>query len=144
MAINRTEANLRFCDPNIEPSTRHYGSLWSRRPDLFNYTEGGFCKVMTPRGWLSTWSGLSSRAVTADNLRKVKVPTLLLYYTGDNCIFPPLGERLLEASAAQDKELVFMEGDHFGYPNPDKPGEGGREGASRTVVAWLQDRFGAR
>jgi hypothetical protein len=144
MAINRTEANLRFCDPHIDPSSREYGSLWSRRPELFNYTEGGFCKVMTPRGWLSTWSGLSSRAVTTDNIRNVTVPTLLLNYTGDNCAFPPLAEQLLEASGASDKELVFLEGDHFGYPNPDKPGEGGREAASRTVVSWLKDRFPAR
>ncbi len=143
MTINRTEANLCFCDPSIDPSTRDYGSLWSRRPDLFNYTEGGFCKIMTPRGWLSTWSGLSSRAVTEDNIRGVRVPTLLLYFTGDNCIFPSLAERLHAASGATDKELIFIEGDHFGYPNPDKPTEGGRQAAAKSIVAWLKDRFRA-
>jgi hypothetical protein len=141
MTINRTEANLCFCDPSIDPSTRGYGSLWSRRPDLFNYTEGGFCKVMTPRGWLSTWSGLSSRAVTEDNISLVTVPTLLLFYTGDNGIFPSLATRLLDASGASDKELVLIEGDHFGFPNPENSKEGGREAAELTVVPWLKDRF---
>jgi hypothetical protein len=144
MTINRTEANPRFCDPSIDPSTRGYGSLWSRRPDLFNYTEAGFGKVMTPRGWLSTWSGLSSRAVTEDNIRLVAVPTLLLFYTGDNGIFPSLAERLLAASGASDKELVLIEGDHFGFPNPENPNEGGREVAGRTIISWLKDRFPGR
>jgi len=141
LTINRTEANLAFCDPSIDPSTRDYGSLWSRRPDLFNYTEAGFCKIMTPRGWLSTWSGLSSRAVTMENIPRVRIPTLLLYFTGDNCIFPSLANELLQASGASDKELVFMEGDHFGYPNPEKPTKGGRIPAGEIVTSWLRDRF---
>ncbi|HIF10374.1 MAG TPA: alpha/beta hydrolase [Sneathiellales bacterium] len=141
MTINRTEANLAFCDPSIDPSTRDYGSLWSRRPDLFNYTEAGFCKVMTPRGWLSTWSGLSSRAVTEENIVLVTIPTLLLYFAGDNCIFPSLAHDLLAACGASDKELIFMEGDHFGYPNPDRPKEGGRAQAGAAVIDWLKPRF---
>lgn len=144
MTINRTEANLAFCDRTLDPSTRDYGSLWSRRPDIFNYTEAGFCKIMTPRGWLSTWSGLSSRAVTGENIKTVKIPTLLLYYTSDNCIFPSLADDLLAASGAPDKELVLMEGDHFGYPNPDKPNEGARQQAGVTVASWLKERYPGR
>ncbi|MBZ0251938.1 MAG: alpha/beta hydrolase, partial [Candidatus Methylomirabilis sp.] len=62
MVIHRTEAHPAYCDPSIHPSTRDIGSFFPVRPDIFNYMEPGFAKYLTPRGWLSTWSGISSKA----------------------------------------------------------------------------------
>jgi hypothetical protein len=144
MEIHRTEANLTYTDLSICPSARDYGSLWSPRPDLFNYMEAGFGKYQTPRAWLSTWSGLSSRAAVLDNLPKVTIPTLVVNYTGDHAIYPQESEMMYQQSPAQDKQLVHVDADHFGYPLKDKPTQGGRDSAMRIIVRWLRERFPAR
>ncbi|MEW6296537.1 MAG: alpha/beta hydrolase [Thermodesulfobacteriota bacterium] len=144
MEIHRTEANLTYTDPSIHPSARDYGSLWSPRPDLFNYMEAGFGKYQTPRAWLSTWSGLSSRAAVLDNLPRVTIPTLVVNYTGDHAIYPQESEAIYQYSPAADKQLAHVDADHFGYPLKDTPNQGGRDGAMRVIVQWLLERFPAR
>jgi hypothetical protein len=144
MLIHRTEANPAFTDPSINPSSREYGSIISPRPDVFNYSEAGFAKYMTPRGWLSTWSGLSSRASVLDNIPKVKAPTLVVNYTGDHSIYPADSEATLARSGASDKKLVNIDADHFGFPLASRPNQGGRAGAAKAIVEWLRERFPAR
>jgi hypothetical protein len=144
MVIHRTEANPAFTDPSITPSSRDYGSIISPRPDLLNYSEAGFSKYMTPRGWLSTWSGLSSRASVLDNIAKVKIPTLVVNYTGDHSIYPEDSQAVLQHSAAADKRLVNIDADHFGFPLASRPNHGGRPAAGRVTVEWLRERFPAR
>jgi hypothetical protein len=144
MEIHRTEANLTYTDLSICPSSRDYGSIFTPRPDLFNYTEAGFAKYQTPRAWLSTWSGLSSRAAVLDNLPKVTIPTLVVNYTGDNAIYPQDSEAVYQQSPATDKQIAHIDGDHFGFPLPSKPNQGGREGAMKVIVQWLRERFPTR
>ncbi len=141
LTIYRTEANLAYCDLSIKPSSRDVGSLFSPRPDLFNYMEVGFGRYQTPRAWLSTWSGLSSRAAVLENLPPITVPTLVVNYTGDHAIFPPDAEAIYHHSPASDKALHHVDGDHFGFPLPSKPHQGGRAGALKIIVEWLRERF---
>ena len=144
MEIHRTEANLAYTDPSIHPSSRDYGSLWSPRPDLFNYTEAGFAKYQTPRAWLSNWSGLSANASVLDNIGKVSVPTLVINHSGDHAIYPADSEAMYHASAASDKQLHQVDADHFGYPLPSKPNQGGRDASLKVITAWLKERFPGR
>jgi pimeloyl-ACP methyl ester carboxylesterase len=144
MEIHRTEANLTYTDQSLCPSSRDYGSLWSPRPDLFNYLEAGFGKYQTPRAWLSTWSGLSSRAAVLDNISKVTVPTLVINYTGDHAIYPEESEAIYQQSPAKDKQFAQVDADHFGYPLPSKPNQGGRGESMKLITQWLHDRFPAK
>lgn len=144
MVIHRTEANPAFTDPSIGRSARDYGSILSPRPDLFNYSEAGFSKYMTPRAWLSTWSGLSSRASVLDNVAMITVPTLVVNYTGDHSIYPEDSEAVLQHSAASDKQLINVDADHFGFPLSSKPSHGGRPAAGNAIVDWLRKRFPGR
>lgn len=144
LLINRTEANPAFTDLSINPSLRSYGSLFSPRPDLFNYTEAGFAKYQTPGAWLSNWSGLSSRASVLDNITRIEVPTLVMNYTGDHGIYPSDSEAIYRKSAASDKQLQQVDGDHFGNPLPSRPDRGGRPEAGRVIVQWLRERFPVR
>ncbi len=141
MEIHRTEANLAYTDPSIHPSSRDYGSLWSPRPDLFNYLEAGFAKYQTPRAWLSTWSGPSSNAAVLENLPNITVPTLVVNHTGDHAIYPQESEAVYQQSPAEDKQFAHVDADHFGYPLPSSPNQGGRDETMKVIVDWLQERF---
>ena len=116
----------------------------SVRPDLANYGEAGFAKALTPRAWLSLWSGLSSRASVLDNLPKVNVPTLVLSFTGDAGIYPFSAQSIFDKSPAKDKALARVDGDHFGFPLSSKPNGGGRDEAGKVVTEWLRAHFPAR
>jgi len=144
MEIHRTEANLTYTDPSLSPSSRDYGSLWSPRPDLFNYLEAGFGKYQTPRAWLSTWSGLSSQAAVLSCLPKMTIPTLVVNYTGDHAIYPEDSEAVYQQSPTKDKQIAHVDADHFGYPLPAKPNHGGRDGAMKVILPWLRERFPGR
>ncbi|HYC01149.1 MAG TPA: hypothetical protein VEC57_18585 [Candidatus Limnocylindrales bacterium] len=143
MEIHRTEANPAYTDMSIHASERDYGSFFSPRPDLFNYIEAGFGKYQTPRAWLSTWSGLSSRANTLQCIPKVQVPTLVISYTSDNVVFIPDLEAIHRESGASDKLIHYVDGDHLGLPPKCKPAAKGRDEAMAIVTGWLRERFAA-
>jgi pimeloyl-ACP methyl ester carboxylesterase len=141
MVIYRTEADLRAFDLSLDPSERDAGTLFSYRPDLTNYMEFGFGRVQTPRAWLSTWSGLSSNADVVKNAANLTVPSLVIYYRGDNAIFPGDARAAFEALAADDKQLASAPGDHYGYGVGTQERSGAPQ-ALAQIVAWLRERFG--
>ena len=140
MVVFRTEADLRALDLALDPSERDAGTLFSYRPDLTNYMEFGFARTTTPRAWLSTWSGLSSNAAVEINAPHVTVPSLVIYYTGDNAIFPSDAQTAFNALGAADKEILGVPGDHYGFG----VGTQDRTGAPVAfghVASWLRSRF---
>jgi pimeloyl-ACP methyl ester carboxylesterase len=141
MIIYRTEADLRAFDLCLDPSERDAGSLFSYRPDLTNYMEFGFGRVQTPRAWLSTWSGLSSNADVVKNAATITIPSLVIYYRGDNAIFPSDARAAFEAIAAGDKQLASAPGDHYGFGVGTQERSGAPQ-ALAQIVAWLRERFG--
>ncbi len=140
LVVYRTEADLRMFDLSLDPSERDVGSLFSYRPDLSNYMEFGFGRVQTARAWLSTWSGISSNADVLRNAPLVRVPSLVVYYRGDNAIFPGDVKIAFDALGASDKQLKSAPGDHYGFG----VGTQERSGAPlalRHVTGWLRERF---
>jgi alpha-beta hydrolase superfamily lysophospholipase len=114
IVVYRTQANPNYLDLTLDPSERLLGSIFAPRPDLFNYHVFGLGRVTTPEAWLSTWSGLSSRANLLRNLAGVTVPTLVVGAMADQDIFVSEVRAAYEASGAADKGLEFISGaDHF-------------------------------
>jgi len=139
--VHRTEANPAYTDPSLFPSQRAIGSFFSPRPDVFNYLESGFGKYQTPRAWLSTWSGHSSRAATLECLPKLALPTLVVAYLGDNAVFSSHTDAIFERSPARDKRIARVPGDHLGYGPSGMRDRSGQNGALDVIVPWIQERF---
>ena len=140
-AVHRTEAHPAYTDLSLWPSERAIGSFFSPRPDVFNYLEAGFGKYQTPRAWLSTWSGLSSRASTLDCISRIVIPTLVVAYAGDNAVFNYHTSAIAEASPAADKGHHTVPGDHLGYGPKGMGDRSGQQAALEIIVPWIQERF---
>jgi hypothetical protein len=143
MVAYRTQANPAYLDLTIDPSERVVGSIFSPRPDLFNYHPIGLGHVVTPEAWLSTWSGPSSYANLERNLPRVTVPTLVVGAMADQDIFIADVRTEYELSGAADKRLEFIEGAehfmrvggtraHLGEPRPR---------LMELLAAWTRERF---
>ena len=142
MEVWRTDADLRCWDLSIEPSDRKYGSLWGNDPFASNYGSVGFARLCTPESWLSTWSGLSSRAALELTAPSIEQPALIVSYTGDAAVFPPDIERTLGWITSSDKEVAEFKGNHHGLAVAagEKPV---RDEVGKHMGEWLRQRFPA-
>ncbi len=136
LTIYRTLANPVYLDPTIDPDDRPLGSLFAF-PDPFEanyFGRFGLARVMTPYGWLSTWSSLSSAAKLADTMPKVTCPVLMLHPTADTEIRIWQAREARDRAASDDVTYHELEGaPHYL--------EGHRRPGMEIVVNWLRARF---
>ena len=107
-----------------------------------NMTALGFARTVTPRAWLSTWSGLSSNADLVANVAGIAEPTLIVHAERDREIRPSDAALVLEACASKDKRLVIVAGArHYFEPEPGEREAPHVEAAMDAIVPWIQERL---
>jgi hypothetical protein len=141
ITVWRTDADLRCWDLSLDPSERKIGSVWGKDPFTTNFGVPGFGRLATPEAWLSTWSGLSSKADLFRTAGSIEQPCLQIEYTGDNTIFPSDTDAIFAAIASAQKERARFKGDHHGRAV--EPGERpGRVDAGEAIRTWADTTFG--
>lgn len=147
MIVHRTWANPADLDLSLEPNRRPVGILGAEHPIRANLGYHGPSRVITPRAWLSTWSGLSSRAELIESVRHVKIPTLFIWPDADLFSYERDIDELMAASVAKDKQVAVVEwGTHYLTPASDMPKGMAhpKQRAGEIVLRWITDQLGQR
>ena len=139
VVVHRTDADPRAVDLSLDPSRRDYGSIFGVRPEVTNGGAVGFGRLSTPEAWLSTWSGLSSRAAIRLTAPDIRVPTLLVGYTADNTVYPSDLDAIQSTLATEELTRVDVDGDHYGL-SPDHGSRPGGPAVADLVADWVAER----
>jgi predicted alpha/beta-hydrolase family hydrolase len=135
LVIYRTLADPAYLDLDIDPDDRPLGTVFAAGdPMVGNYGYGGLARTMTARGWLSTWSGLSSDAEIARHLPAVTVPTIVVHPTADTEIRRHQAQAIFDSSGATDKTYLEIKGaSHYL--------QGRRREALEPIIDWCKSRW---
>lgn len=136
----RTDADPRAFDLTMDPSDRRWGTVWGSDPIASNLGGVGFARVCTPESWLSTWSGLSSNASFDRCGASIEQPVMMVYYTGDNTVFPSDANAIYASLGANDKQRIDVKGNHHGHALAAGAALPQVESGA-AVSAWLKERF---
>jgi hypothetical protein len=142
--VYRTDASLSFCDLSMYPSKRVVGTFLGFNTQIINYTRGTIGQLKSPRAWLSASSGLSSRSTLRKALPNIRRPTIIINYTADRGVYPDDAAEMLSLSAASDKLLHHIDGEHFGFPIEGASEREPRDAVARLLSHWLRERFRGR
>ena len=132
-----TMCDVRWTDPSQDPSDRRPGTCYLGDPKIANDGPVGLGRFTTLRSWLSQWSYDESRANGVVNAGRISCPVLVVNNRADLACTPSHAQRLFDAVASADKELVQIEhADHYYIERRDLLPR-----AVAAVGSWL-DRHG--
>jgi alpha-beta hydrolase superfamily lysophospholipase len=128
--------DVRWTDPTQDPSERRPGTCYLGDPKIANDGPVGLARFTTLRSWLSQWSFDATRATGVGNAARISCPVLVINNRADLACTPSHAQRLFDAVASRDKEIVQIAGaDHYYIERPDL-----LPTAVAAVGGWLDRR----
>lgn len=111
-SVSRTFADLRFLDPNIDPSERKIPACFLGDPEKANNGVGFLARATTLETWLSMWSLETSQSRFKYHAAALSLPTIVIQGLGDVGVFPSMAQEIFDSIGSTDKELVLLSGGH--------------------------------
>jgi len=134
--VHRTQADLRFSDPTLEPNGRRPGWCYMGKPETVNSGPVGLARFCTLRSWLSQWSADDSRADALACAARVRAPLLVIENGADDAVPQPHSAMLYNASVSPDKTMHLVAGaNHYYSGQPEFLAE-----ATRLILDWMAPR----
>ncbi|MDJ0787957.1 MAG: alpha/beta hydrolase [Myxococcota bacterium] len=133
--LYRVWADLRFMDPDIDPSERVPRSCYAGDPARANRSTLGIGRANTLRTWLSMWSLRTSGCRGAPHLARIREPSLVVQSLGDTGVFPSDARAIHDALGAEDKGLELVSGAHYF-----EEGEERRAEIAELIGDWVRAR----
>lgn len=132
--VQGTTADLRFFDPNIDPSDRQIGvSLWGP-PEIANYLPAGIGRCTTLRSWLNQWSLDHTLGDSLRWLPTIDVPVLIELGTADPTVLPQMAQQMYDATLKAPRQLSLIKnGTHYYENQPEILAE-----ALDVMAAWAE------
>ena len=131
--VNRTWADLRLMDGNLDPSEREIGRCYAGDPKAANFGPRGVGLTNTLRTWLSMWSLKDSHCRGAPHLNRITQPALVIQSDGDTGVFPRDPKAIFDELASGDKNIEMITGDHY-LTTPDNA----RDSVADLITDWLK------
>jgi pimeloyl-ACP methyl ester carboxylesterase len=140
--IHRTDANLKFLDPSIDPSDRTGATIWDEDPRVANYTAGPLrggatrLRIMTLRSWISQRGLPTSVFDVVKFLPRCHVPLLFVVGTADATSGPADAHEMFDVGPDPNKKLMWLKGGtHFMRGQPELQAQ-----AADYIADWARER----
>jgi pimeloyl-ACP methyl ester carboxylesterase len=120
--VHRTNCDVRWLDPAIDPNGRRPGWCFLGDPRIANSAPAGLARFSTLRSWLSQWSYDHSNAKGADNAGRIaSCPVVQIVNGADDAVPATHNPAIRAALASKDKEYVEIEGaTHYYVGQPEQ------------------------
>jgi pimeloyl-ACP methyl ester carboxylesterase len=120
--VHRTNCDVRWLDPTIDPNGRKPGWCFLGDPRVANSAPAGLARFSTLRSWLSQWSYDHSNAKGVDNARRIAAcPVLQIVNGADDAVPATHNPAIRAALATKDKEYIEIAGaTHYYVGQPEQ------------------------
>jgi pimeloyl-ACP methyl ester carboxylesterase len=120
--VHRTNCDVRWLDPAIDPNGRKPRWCFLGDPRVANSAPAGLARFSTLRSWLSQWSHDHSNAKGRDNAARItSCPVVQIVNGADDAVPATHNPAIRGALATKDKEYVEIEGaTHYYLGQPEQ------------------------
>lgn len=134
--VHGTMAAPLWLDPAIDPNEREPNHCFLGDPRIVNNGPVGLARFTTLRSWLSQWSYDETNANGLEDAANMSLPTLVISNGADDACTPSHANRLYNAVANKNKELVEVKGATHYYLGQKEELKQAEEACTR----WLREQ----